>query len=119
MMEFCIQANSFAAPFVSDTSEAFVEAETAEQALAAYVESYSHPAGLYSAIVWDSADSMMKGKPALAKWVCNQVIKIQELTKDLSGYTFRGDGPGAFEINGTRYETEDPQGGKVVSGDWK
>jgi len=44
-------ANSNAAPFVSDTSQRFIDAETAMEALKKGVDEYSHPAGLYSAMV--------------------------------------------------------------------
>jgi hypothetical protein len=56
MREYFIRANSFAAPFFSDTSEEFVKAPSAQKALDYFVANYKHPCGLYAARAYASAD---------------------------------------------------------------
>lgn len=114
MTEFFIYARSFAAPFFSDTSEKYVEAETPQEALEKFAADYGHPAGLYAAEAWASADDFHKGKPFLAQWLSNHEIAKREATAGLSSYGYFGDGPGEFEISGKKYEIEDPLGGRVV-----
>lgn len=46
MSEYFITARSFAAPFVSDESTHFIEANSPEEALTKFAEGYSHPFGL-------------------------------------------------------------------------
>lgn len=114
MTEFFIQANSFAAPFFSDDSTAYVEAETPEAALEQFAGDYRHPCGLYAAEVYASSDAMHKGKKPLARWVCNHEMAKREATADKSGYSYLGHGPGDFEINGERHRIDDPTAGRVV-----
>lgn len=115
MPEFFIRANSFAAPFVSDTSERYVTADTAEAALEAFAASYSHPCGLYSADVFASADAFHKGERELARWLCNHELAKQAITSDRPAYSYSGKGPGEFEIDGKPVKIEDPKGGRVVA----
>lgn len=72
MTEYFIVANSFAAPFVSDTSNTYVTADTPEDALYDFAEDYGHPFGLYSANAYASADDFHKGKEPLARWRSNK-----------------------------------------------
>ena len=65
MKEYFIVANSFAAPFVSDTSMEFVKSSSPEKALEEFRELYSHPCGLYSAYCYNSSDSYHKGQKPL------------------------------------------------------
>lgn len=67
-MEFFVVANSNAAPFVSDTSDYYVEAESAELALTKAVAEYRHPCGLYAMNVYRCADSYHKGYEPMALW---------------------------------------------------
>jgi type 1 glutamine amidotransferase len=114
MPEFFIQANSFAAPFVSDTSDVYVEADTPEAALEAFAADYRHPCGLYAAEVYPSADAMHKGRKPLARWVCNHELARRRLTKGKEAHSYLGHSPGDFEINGDRHKIEDPKAGRVV-----
>jgi hypothetical protein len=115
MSEFFIQANSFAAPFFSDTSTAYVEAESAEAALESFAASYSHPCGLYAAMAYESADAMHKGAEPLARWLCNHEIAKREATAGMGGYSMYSAGPGTFEVNGEPVVVRDPKAGRVVA----
>lgn len=117
MTEFFITARSFAAPFFSDDSSTYVEADTASEALATFASEYSHPAGLYAAEAWASADHYHKsgGKDPLAQWLSNHEIAKQEATKDKHGYGYLGHGPGEFDVDGERVSVPGPKGGRVVT----
>jgi len=110
MAEFYVEANSFAAPFFSDTSHAYVEAKTPAQALEQFAADYSHPCGLYAATVYSSADARNKGEKPLARWLSNQARQLQGVTGSI-----RMDAPGKGEINGEPVEIKDPKVGRVVS----
>src|SRR5262245_53093735 len=75
MPEFFIVANSKAAPIVSDTTRTYVEADNAEDALVQFIREYSHPAGLYAARAYASADAFEKGQPYLDEWLSFDAIK--------------------------------------------
>lgn len=113
-MRYFIVANSFAAPFFSDQSTSFIEAATEVEALLQFKAKYSHPAGLYSANCYASADAYHGGQPQLAQWLCNHEIEKQRLTKDISGYSFLGHEPGRFEINRVMHVVENPKEGQIV-----
>lgn len=59
------KANSNAAPFFSDPSEGFIEAQTPMEALRRVVESYHHPLGLFSAVILESSPR----NPVLARYM--------------------------------------------------
>jgi hypothetical protein len=67
LAEFFITARSFAAPFVSDETERYMEADTAADALELFAVVYSHPCGLYAAEAWESADAYHKRGEPLAR----------------------------------------------------
>lgn len=115
MAEFFIVANSFAAPFFSDESTAYIEAGTPEDSLLGFVGGYSHPCGLYSAICYASADAYYKGQAPLAKWLCNHEIEKRRLTEALDAYSYLGDGPGRFRINDQWHMISNPKEGRIVS----
>lgn len=73
--EYFIVANSNAAPFVSDTSTQFVTAATPQDALTKFAAEYTHPAGLYAANCYESADSYHKSGPVLAEWRSGRAVK--------------------------------------------
>lgn len=114
MSEWFIYAKSFAAPFVSDDSTDYEEAESAEQALTQFAARYTHPAGLYAATAFTSADAYHKGDKPVALWLCNHEREKQRLTKDLHGYSYYGSAPGEFEINGEKHHIDNPMSGSVV-----
>lgn len=114
-MEYFICANSFAAPFFSDDSTDYVDAPSPKLALEKFASEYDHPAGLYAAVCYDSADAFHKGREPLAKWLCNHEIEKTRLTKDLGSYSYRGDGPGRFEIDGVLHTVENPKAGRVIA----
>lgn len=115
MTEYFIVAESFAAPFCSDSCERFVEAETPEIAINRFRDGYKHPAGLYAAVCFRDANARAKGEKPLAKWLCNHEIAKERLTKDVPAYIFSGHGPGSFEINGKAHRIENPKGGRFVT----
>jgi hypothetical protein len=114
MTAFFITARSFAAPFFSDESEKYVEAPDARSALERYAGAYSHPAGLYAAEAWASADDYHKSRKPLARWLSNHARELARITEPLSGYSLYGHGPGDVEVNGERHKIDDPKGGSVV-----
>jgi hypothetical protein len=114
MREFYIETQSFAAPFVSDHGSRYVKAESAAKALEICAAQYKHPAGLYSAAAYSSADAMNKGEKPLATWLCNHEIAKAELTDGLGVYSYMSIAPGKFEINGDIHFIADPKGGRVV-----
>lgn len=113
--EFFIVAESFAAPFCSDRSTEFVVAESPEAALERFAAEYKHPCGLYSATVFESAEAFHKNRDALARWLCNHEIEKQRIAEGLPGYSYRGEGPGRFEMNGEMHEIANPKEGRVVA----
>lgn len=114
MSDYFIRANSFAAPFFSDDSSSYQAGETPEKALLAFAKAYKHPAGLYAALAYTSADAYHKGEPALATWLCNHEIAKMEATKNLGSYGYFGDGPGHFKINEEWHTVKNPRAGRIV-----
>ncbi len=112
--EFFIVANSFAAPFFSDMTTDFQKATSPGKALEEFAKRYKHPAGLFAAGVYASAEDYHKGEKPLAKWVCNHEIEKERLTKDKGSYSYFGHGPGDFEINGVRHHVDSPKSGRVI-----
>lgn len=106
-MEYYIETNSFAAPFVSDPGHMYVEAGSPEAALTEAAATYRHPAGLYAAAAYSSSDAKNKGEKPLARWLCNHAQALVGATTVMSM------GAGKVEIDGTIVEIEDPKGGGV------
>ena len=114
MPEFFIVTKSFAAPFISDTGEHYVDAATPRDALETVRGHYDHPAGLYFAGAWASHKAYSTGQPWLAAWLCNAERKKGEVTKALGSYSFLGHRPDHFEVDGTHYYVDDPKDGAYV-----
>jgi hypothetical protein len=114
MRDYYIETNSFAAPFCSDTGFVYVSARTPRLALEQAAAQYRHPAGLYAALCYTSADAKNKGEKPLAKWLCNHELAKARLTEGRSAYTFMGISPDEFEIDGKRHKVDDPKGGRVL-----
>lgn len=113
-MEYFIVANSFAAPFFSDTDKSFQEASNPEEALLKFKDGYRHPAGLYGAGVWADANAYHKNEKPLARWVCNLALAKEEAAKGKGSYSMLGVSQSEFEIDGVRHKVENPRCGKVV-----
>lgn len=109
MAEFYIEANSFAAPFMSDQSHAYIEADTAGAALTQFAADYAHPCGLYAAVAYTSADARNKGEKPLACWLSNQAQRLEGVTGMV-----RMDGPGKGEIDGEAITIDNPKEGSLV-----
>jgi hypothetical protein len=116
MPEFFVLTNSFAAPMFSDTDSQYVEAADPALALERAAATYGHPAGLYSAACYASADAYHKGAPPLAEWLCNHEQEKQRRTAGQGSYSYFGHGPGDFEVNGEHVVVADPKGGSVSAG---
>lgn len=86
-MEFFVWANSNAAPFFSDESTGYVDADDPTSALAIFVNDYSHPAGLYAANVYASADAYHKKEAPLAMFVCDRASAREGLPHDCGTFT--------------------------------
>jgi hypothetical protein len=99
--------NSFAAPFVSDLSTAFEQAENPVTALTQYAARYRHPAGLYAAAAYASAEAYHKGEPMLARWLSNHARATMGATMVLSH------GPGKVEVDGRAVTITQPKKGKA------
>jgi len=115
MTEFYIETNSFAAPFCSDTGYRYVTANSAAAALEMSADMYTHPAGLYSAAAYTSADAKNKGEKPLAQWLCNHEAEKQRLTAGKDSFSYLGHGVGDFEIDGVRHKVDRPREGGVVA----
>ena len=76
MPEFFVVANSFAAPFFSDTDEQYVKGKTAQAAMDTFRKKYAHPAGLFAAALFINVDAYHKGKKALVVWLSAKAKKI-------------------------------------------
>lgn len=79
IMRFFVTARSNAAPFVSDDSAEFFEAQSddPEAAMAEFVAKYKHPMGLYAAELHASADAFhCNAKPL---WVWRSQRCLQKL----------------------------------------
>ncbi len=114
-MEYFIVANSFAAPFVSDTSESFQEADSPENALKLFAARYSHPARLFAAACYSSATDFHKGKASLARWLCNHELARQKAMKPKEACMYEGIAPGRFKVNGNLIVVEKPFEGRIVA----
>jgi len=113
--EFFVTSNSFAAPFFSDSWEGFVKGKNAKDALLSYVRNYKHPAGVYSAAIYASADAYHHNDKPLMRWLCNHELAKAKATAKLSGYSYLGHAPGKFEINGEMITVDDPRDGEIVA----
>ena len=113
-MEYFIHAESFAAPFCSDTLTRFVEAPTPTEALDQFVHGKPHPCGIYSAVCYTSSDDFHKGKTPLAKYLSNKALALQVATAGKGAYVMQGRGAGAFEVDGQLHRVPNPRDGRVV-----
>ena len=109
MKEYFIYANSFAAPFFSDSSTHFVKAKSAVDALRKFAKSYKHPCGLYAAAAYDNADSYHKDGKILGRWLCNQARYLL----DAKYTSFRQDAPGVFVLDDKPVKINKPKKGRV------
>lgn len=112
--EFYIETTSFAAPFFSDQGYRYMMAETPAEALEKTALAYQHPAGLYAAAAYTSADAKNKGEKPLATWLCNHEIARAEITRDMPAHSYLGEAPGKFSIDGKPYVIDNPKGGRVM-----
>jgi len=108
-MEYFICANSFAAPFFSDTSTKFQVGNTPEEALEVFVKEYDHPFGLYAAALYEDANHYYKNGKALLQWMSNHAKFMENKT----GMIYSA-GHGRVKINGKMNEIVDPKGGSIV-----
>lgn len=113
-MEYFIVAESFAAPFCSDTSTSHITADTPAVALEAFAKAYRHPFGLFCANCYASADAYHKGQEPLAKWHSNRLAAELKATEGKSCYTKLGISAADFEIDGERIHVKKPKEGAVT-----
>jgi len=109
-MEYFIVANSFGAPFFSDTSEKFQEANSPEKALEIFAENYKHSCGLYAAFCYKDANAYHKGEKPLAKWLSNEANFMTGKT----GAIYKPGIAGKVRINGKMHNIDNPKEGCVV-----
>jgi hypothetical protein len=107
-MEYFIQANSFAAPFFSDTSTHFQKGSNPKKALENFAKKYKHPCGLFAANIYLSAEAFHKGKPPLKRWLSNHARFLEGKTGSI-----KCDAPGEIWLNGEYNKIERPKEGCV------
>lgn len=113
-MKYFIDANSFGAPFFSDGLSKFVEGKDAEDAMNNFIKDYKHPAGLYSANLYEDANAFHEGHEPLLKYRSNKQLRIEELTADKkSGYSILT-GTDFVEIDNIRYTVDNPKEGRII-----
>lgn len=111
MSEYFVVTNSFAAPFFSDTDDGFVEADSPKDALEKTARDYRHPAGLYAAACYRSADAYHKGERPLARWLSNRARYIARV-KHSSIYSESAE---HVRLDGVDHTIADPYGGAVAT----
>ena len=112
-MEFYITARSNAAPFISDSSDAYIEAPTAREALEKFVDAYSHPCGLYAAEVWGGHKQYSLGGDPPHRYLSGKELARRKAIAGKSGYTSYSDGPAHLEIDGQEIHF-DPEAGQII-----
>jgi len=113
-MKYFIVANSFAAPFFSDTSTDFIVADSAKEALEKFVQKYNHPFGLYSAGCFKFSDEYHEGKGPIASWRCNLVLEMENATKGKGSCSICHDNYDTFTVDGVSHKVKDPKSGSVT-----
>jgi hypothetical protein len=78
MTVYHFKANSVAAPFFSDPSDGFIEEATAMKALEKLVREYTHPCGLFSAVI-ESCEPKPK---MLARYLSASAVAQQTAVDD-------------------------------------
>lgn len=118
MKEYFVVANSFAAPFFSDEEEGYIKGKSPRDAMQKFVKKYSHPCGLYSAVLFTNADAFHKNKKPLCKYLCNLELEKQRLTKNLKGFSFKHESISkdlsVIEIDYKKHSIRNPRGGKIL-----
>lgn len=102
-----VVARTFAAPFVSETIERYVEGEP-RAAIGALVAQHRDGVGIYAAEAYATADDYhRRGKPK-ARWWSNKALAVKD-----AGSIY-GRGPGVVEIDGKAVVIDDPKGGRFL-----
>ena len=112
--EYFITARSFAAPFCSDESERYVEAETPKKALEKFASEYSHPAGLYAAECWTDANAYHKRQEPLARWESYDLQGEKLAIGDKHAYVRERREDGNVYIDGKAVVVGKPKDGSIV-----
>lgn len=108
MPEFFINGNTFAAPFISEQLQRYIQADTPEIALEGLSDSMKDGVGLFAASAYASADDYHKNRKPLATWHSNKARSLQRTGLHYS------DGPDRVQIDGEWHEIDDPKGGRLV-----
>ena len=111
MAEYFIVANSFAAPFLSDTSHEFETGPDARAALESFAKRYKHPCGLYAAAAYESAEAYHKGGKILARWLSNHAREIEKRKPT----SICSEGPGLVKMDGKMVTITDPKAGYATA----
>ena len=78
MPKYFIVANSFVAPFVSDTSFEYVTAKSPEDGMEKFKKRYKHPCGLYAANLYENADAYHQNKKPLVIFRSEKAIEKEK-----------------------------------------
>ena len=114
MSTFFIVANSFAAPLISDVSYHYVDADTPQGAVEAFLLTYSHPFKLYSAAVFSGADPYHRGEKPFLFWLSNHELARRAAVQNKPSYSYLGHCPGKFEIDHVLHTIDNSYGGEIV-----
>jgi hypothetical protein len=110
MKEYFVKANSFAAPFFSDSSEVYVKGENPKKAMEKFVKEYTHPCGLYAANLYENADAYHKKRKILVEYRSNEA----EFMQKVGGTSIYKEKAGRIQIDGIWYDIPKPTEGSIV-----
>ncbi|MBA7614738.1 hypothetical protein ES703_22007 [subsurface metagenome] len=117
MPEYFIVANSFAAPFFSDTSEGYFRGKNPKDVMHRFIAQYEHPCGLYSANLYENADAYHKNEEPLRQYLCNLELEKQRLVEGKDSYSVLHsfhNGKEFIEIDHERHYIKNPKEGKIL-----
>jgi len=111
MKEYFIIANTFAAPFVSETIETFTKGKDAKDAMKNFID--GHKNEIYSARGYKNADAFYKKEKPVVNYDCNKLLLLNSLTKDKSTYSYLSHSDKEFELDDVIYKVEEPREGVI------
>jgi hypothetical protein len=102
-----VVARTFAAPFVFETIERYVDGDP-RAAIEALVSQNRDGIGIFAADAWSTADDYYRDRSPLARWRSNKALVIEGASSIYS------EGPDRVEIDGEWHEIDDPKLGRFI-----
>lgn len=106
MSEYWIVTKRCGAP-CGITNSQLVTANDHETALAEVVKNFAHPAGLCSAVVYQSITDRNREENRLGEWLSKVEIARREKVKEFSVCTSRIVSASEYQVDGMRYTIEE------------